>query len=244
MKLYGKLAKYYDLIYRDTFATFHEEYAKFAVNAWKKFCESGGRDLLDVACGTGELMKKLRSFGFRVWGLDVSEEMIEVAKKKLHAKFYLADMRDFELRKSFDVITCVFTSMNYILEKEDFEKTLRNFYRHLKDGGIVVFDFVEKSAWERKLGKVSITAPNDELVRFTYLQKEGKCVKSLMVFFFKRKGRLDFETDVHYHGLFSLREVKSFCKKAGFRKVLAFGDFKFSSYKPKVSTRAYFVCVK
>ena len=245
MKLYKELARFYDLIYSQTFKEFHEKYAFFIFEAYKKFCKSKGKNLLEVACGTGELMKRLKKFGFNVAGLDLNKEMIKIAKKKLKAKFYIADMKSFSLDEKFDVIACVFTSMNYNLNKTELENTLKNFYEHLKQGGIVVFDIPPKRFLEKRIGKQWINVFEHgalKIVRISQLEKgaEENTVKNVMAYFFKEKGKIDFEIDVHVQGLFSVAEVKKLMKKVGFKKVYVFGNMNFEKYTIN-SNRAYFV---
>ncbi len=248
MKLYRKLAKYYDIIYSDTFERFHKNYANFVLEAWRKFCTSSGRELLEVACGTGELMKMLKTLGFDVSGLDVNEEMIKIARKKIRARFYVANMRDFSLDKSFDVVVCAFTSMNYNLNRKELEKTLKNFYKHLKRGGIVIFDMPSGKFLEKRIGSqwLDVFECGDlKIARISQMEagERENTVKNVMVYFFKERGKVDFEIDIHEHGLFSVKEVKNVMKKLGFKKVYVFGNLKFGKHKAN-SNRAFFVGVR
>lgn len=248
MKLYKNLARFYDLIYSQTFREFHEKYAQFVFETYKKFCKSKGKDLLEVACGTGELLRRLKKLGFNVAGLDLSNEMIKIAKKKIKANFYVADMKDFSLGKNFDVIVCAFTSMNYNLNRKELENTLKNFYTHLKQGGITVFDMPPKKFLEKRIGNqwLRVFEHGDlEIVRISQLEKGEKenTVRNVMMYFFKEKGKVDFEIDIHEHGLFKVSEVKKLMKKCGFKKVYVFGGLNFEKYTVN-SNRAYFLGVK
>src|SRR3989344_4302934 len=100
-----------------------------------------GKDVLDVACGTGTHAKLLSRMGYVVTGIDKNKEMLKIARKKTgSSKFFVGDMRTFNLGRKFDVILCMFTAINYNLTAADLIKTLRNFKRHLKKGGVVIFD--------------------------------------------------------------------------------------------------------
>jgi 2-polyprenyl-3-methyl-5-hydroxy-6-metoxy-1,4-benzoquinol methylase len=109
-------------------AVYIDAIIKFA--AWKN-CDNY-RKILDIPCGFGRLHKYLREFGYEVWGIDYSEELIREAKKKFpeHKDFYIrCDMRDLrEVKEKFDVVLNWFTSFGYFSEKENF-KVLRNFHR-------------------------------------------------------------------------------------------------------------------
>lgn len=64
-----------------------------------------GYYMLDIACGTGILTTKLKNMNFEVIGIDISEDMINVAKETTTAiKFEVVDMKNFNLNKKFHII--------------------------------------------------------------------------------------------------------------------------------------------
>ena len=98
------------------------------------------KKLLELACGTGSVLKYL-SKDFEVYGLDLSSEMLEIAKKKVpQAKLFSQDMVKFSISEQFDSIICVFDSINHILTFSNWEKIFVNAYSHLNDGGLFLFD--------------------------------------------------------------------------------------------------------
>jgi hypothetical protein len=137
--------------------------------------------------------------------------------------------------------------MNYNLDKNELEKTLRNFYAHLKDGGIIIFDFVPRKQFEEKIDKVSIAIVNEKdikLVGFTQLVKTQENVaKGIMVFLWRKNDKINFEIDEHLHGFFEIRDVERLMRKSGFSKVRIFENFEFKKYSSK-SKRAVFVGFK
>jgi SAM-dependent methyltransferase len=100
------------------------------------------RTLLDLACGTGIITKELAS-AYEVTGLDLSPEMIKVAKKKLpKAQFKVGDMAHFKLNKRSDVVLCTFDSVNHLLEWSEWSSMFQNVHDHLNKGGLFVFDII------------------------------------------------------------------------------------------------------
>jgi SAM-dependent methyltransferase len=97
--------------------------------------------LLDVGCGTGAHLEAFgESFG-TVAGLDFSADMIAAASAKgLRADLYRADMCDFDLGRSFDVITCMFGSIGHPGSVAGLTDALRCFARHLVPGGVAAVD--------------------------------------------------------------------------------------------------------
>jgi SAM-dependent methyltransferase len=97
-------------------------------------------DLLELGCGTGNILKIFPK-SFTLYGLDISPDMLAIAKKKVkRAKLFEADMSDFHIHKMFDVIICVFDSINHLIDFKKWKATFLNVSKHLKKDGIFVFD--------------------------------------------------------------------------------------------------------
>jgi SAM-dependent methyltransferase len=98
--------------------------------------------ILDVPCGNGRLHDYFRVYGYSVYGVDISKELIEQAKKSHPGEGYeysLGDMRDFSLNKKFDVYLSWFTSFGYFDDKDNI-KVLRTARTHLKKNGIIIIE--------------------------------------------------------------------------------------------------------
>ena len=99
--------------------------------------------LLEVACGTGGVIAPLAST-YQVSGLDISAGMLAVAREKLPdgTPLYLADMTSFELNMAFDAVVCVYHGINHLLDFSAWESFFGCAYRHLNDGGVLIFDII------------------------------------------------------------------------------------------------------
>jgi trans-aconitate methyltransferase len=96
--------------------------------------------IFDVACGTAE-HAKLLSAEFAVDGIDLEPGFVEVARLKAPTgTFSVADMRRFELRKKYDVVQCLFSSIGYLTQGEDVIRALECFAQHLAKDGIIVVE--------------------------------------------------------------------------------------------------------
>lgn len=93
--------------------------------------------ILDAGCGTGKTMEMLIQQGYRVKGIDSSEEALAFCKKRnlKHIQYGSVTSLPFP-DASFDCILCM--DVLGMLYKQDIEKALREFYRVLKPGGIVI----------------------------------------------------------------------------------------------------------
>ena len=98
------------------------------------------RSVLEIACGTGSILARLDSVPER-FGLDLSPEMLARARIKIPGvELVCGDMTSFDLGRRFDVVACVFDSINHLLTFDEWEWTFAAVHDHLTDGGLFVFD--------------------------------------------------------------------------------------------------------
>lgn len=122
--------------------------------------------ILDLACGTGTFAICLKNFGFsNVTGLDLSSQMIDIAKEKskmnhMLIDYYVADMTSFDLNTKFDVITCYFDSINHLSSLEDVKKTVDQVYDHLDEKGLFLFDIFSKHQYNKSEGLIEDVTPS------------------------------------------------------------------------------------
>lgn len=131
-------AKYYDAIYA------FKDYAKEAAQLdglIRSRCPSA-RTALDVGCGTGEHARYLNAnHGIDVDGIDVDEGALEFARRKNGGRsFITADMADFDLRRRFDAVLCLFGAIGYLKTLDRVTDAFHCFRRHLSPGGVVVLE--------------------------------------------------------------------------------------------------------
>ena len=96
--------------------------------------------LLELGCGTGSILARLETTA-ALTGLDRSPEMLAIAAAKVPgAQLLEGDMADFDLGRRFDVVACVFDSINHLLDVASWASLLDCVHRHLADDGLFVFD--------------------------------------------------------------------------------------------------------
>ena len=134
-RLYHELAWVYDAIYPQIF-----DYR--AVYGFLKPILEGNRvgSILEVACGTGRLMAILESEGYRVTGLDLSPEMLALARPRVKGVLVHQDMRELNFGEEFDAVLCLGSSFTYMSTDVDALKALKGFHDALKPRGVLVFD--------------------------------------------------------------------------------------------------------
>lgn len=108
-----------------------------------------GARVLDVCCGTGDLSRFLVAHGYRVTGIDGSEEMLRFAREQTPgAEFRLADARGFSLGSRFDAALSTYDSLNHILDPNELEDAFASVRGALVPGGLFVFDLNTEESFE------------------------------------------------------------------------------------------------
>jgi trans-aconitate methyltransferase len=161
-KDFGVFGKYYDQVYLQI--KNYEKEAATVRRLIEQHEKKQSRTLLDVGCGTGEHLRHL-SRHFQCTGMDVDRNMIKTAESKVaNAEFRIADMTNFRLKKKFDVITCLFSSIGYAQNLANLTKTLENFRKHLTDEGLIIVEpWIFKKDFKK--GYMTIDTYEDEKVK-------------------------------------------------------------------------------
>lgn len=138
MDVFQDYAYYYNLFYGD------KDYRGEAATVdhlLKKYGTKEVRTLLNMGCGTGRHDSELVKLGYEVSGIDMSPQMLEIAKENNPDLSYeVADIREYESRKKFDAVTALFHVMSYQNTNEDFVKALKAASSALDIGGVFLFD--------------------------------------------------------------------------------------------------------
>ncbi len=140
MSVFKDYSKYYNLLYKDKNYKAEVDYVLDLVSKQNV----SGRTILNLGCGTGNHDFIFAEKGFEVFGVDLSEEMIEIAKSKISKKntisFAQGDIRSFSIDKEFDIVLSLFHVMSYQTTNDDLVKTIKMAYKHLQKGGVFIFD--------------------------------------------------------------------------------------------------------
>jgi SAM-dependent methyltransferase len=100
-----------------------------------------GGTILDLCCGTGQLVAQLVERGYSVTGFDGSADMLRHARENApSAAFTQGDARDFTFETPFDAVLCTSASLNHMASLDDLRGVFTSVNRSLKEGGIFVFD--------------------------------------------------------------------------------------------------------
>jgi ubiquinone/menaquinone biosynthesis C-methylase UbiE len=203
----------------------------------------GSKKLLDVACGEGSFAIAMAKKGWQVTGVDQSDEMLRLAnhnskKVKNQVNFIKQDMRFIDYANEFDIATCWFDSLNYMVTKDDLQSTFNNIARALKPDGWFLFDMNTTYGltvnWQKNRCYVQQETPDLlELHRTSYdYEKQIACLK---ITWFVRVGDIweKFE-EKHRERAFPVSEIEKCLGYAGFQVVDKLG-----SLQPPTPLEAY-----
>ncbi|MGC8770564.1 MAG: class I SAM-dependent DNA methyltransferase [Brevinematia bacterium] len=143
MKSFGNLySKYYDLLYKDKDYKREVDYIETLIKENISFATN----ILDFGCGTGRHAELLCERGYMVHGIDISEDMIKVAKGRIKGKegrlyFTCGNVEEMKLDGSFDVVISLFHVLSYQNSNKQLENVFDFVRNVLKDNGIFIFDF-------------------------------------------------------------------------------------------------------
>jgi len=128
-------AQYYNLLYKDKN---YEKEVDYIVSQIEKYAPFS-KTILEFGCGTGGHGLLLQNKGYKILGLERSEEMVEVATRNgLTCK--VADISNFDLHTQYDTVISLFHVISYLTDNNSLVATFLNAAKHLKSGGIFLFD--------------------------------------------------------------------------------------------------------
>ena len=159
-------------------AEFYDHVPRYATRADVDFyvraaAEAGG-PVLELGCGTGRILIPTARAGIEIVGLDAAAEMLDACRRRLQAEApevrarvspHQGDMRSFEFRRGFRLVTIPFRPFQHLVTVEDQLACLGAIRRHLVPGGRLVFDCFNPSI--HNLAKTADGAETDEEPSFT-----------------------------------------------------------------------------
>jgi SAM-dependent methyltransferase len=209
------------------------------------------RSAADVACGTGNTTLPLAKRGYRSYGVDISGEMLALARQKaeeenLFVEFLQADMRDFSLPCPVDLVTCFHDGLNYLTEYKDLIKTFHCILENLSPGGLFIFD-LNAVRWLSGT-RPEVTVVEEEgytlLWESIYHEKEDLWEICLTGFIEEAGGELYRRfKEVHREKAYRPEEVGAALTAAGLQLLASYDAFTFSPIHEK-SRRHFYVARK
>ena len=178
------------------------------------------KTLLHLGCGGGHNDYTFKKF-FKITSLDISEDMLSLAKKlNPEVNYKYGDMRTIQLEEKFDAVT-ILDSINYIKTVEDLQRTFITTYEHLKPGGVFL-TFVEQITGQFKQNNTTYSTHSKGDVEITFIENyydpdsNDTSYEATFIYLIRIGGKLEIHTDRHLCGVFKLKTWLEFLKEIGF----------------------------
>ena len=228
-KIYSSTSTVYDKVFDN----------KKIINNYATFIKSNFPDrklkILDVACGTGSLIEKLKENYNYIEGLDLSKEMTLLAKKKTGEKIYHDNMVNFKLNKKYDLILCTFDSLNYLLSKSLLKKTFKNFYLHLNTKGVIIFDINTLRKFKKHLNVVGEKKFDNSKIK--WISSYNRPFWKITIKFVNN----NTWQETHYERFYPLLVIKKLLKECGFKNIKIMKKLMKKNFKNK---KVFFIAQK
>ena len=186
--------------------------------------------VLELGCGTGKVTRRLKAYGYDMIGIDISEEMLEMAQNRENdGILYLhQDMREFELYGTVAAVVSVCDTMNYITEPEDLVEVFRLVNNYLDPGGCFIFDLKTRTFYRNVLAE-NVFAENREdcsLIWENFYDEENSLNEyDLTIYAEARDGLYQRFEETHCQRAWDLDEIKDMIDEAGMEFVIAYDAF-------------------
>jgi len=203
----------YDAIYH--FKNYERECERLSVLI-DEFLPGAGT-VLDVACGTGEHAKFLKP-RYRVDGVDINEDYLCAARRKNPSGNYTrADMTDFSLGRTYDVVTCLFSAIAYVKTVDQLDRAIVCMARHVRVGGaLMVEPWFTPDKW--RPGEQSVQAGQirrDKVCRMSLSLREGNLSVILLHYLRGTTDGIEHDSERLELALFTREEMVHAFKAAG-----------------------------
>lgn len=194
--------------------------------------------VLDLGCGTGQMTRRFRSFGYDMIGVDGSEDMLEIALEKEQSSesgedgaaaqadgekrypilYLLQDMRAFELYGTVRAIYSCCDCLNYLMSGDDLEAVFSLVMNYLDPGGIFVFDMNTEHYYRNELGQNTFADVRDEcsiIWQNDYDSDTFENEYDLTIFARRSDGLFEMTQETHFEKAFPFERVKTLAEKTG-----------------------------
>lgn len=240
---FDAVAEYYDHLMRQVPYRGWVDYVEGILRRWR----AQPRQVLDLACGTGKVGSEMLRRGYEAVGADLSEAMVRrCAVQQPPLTAVVGDAAALPLAgRSFDLIVCLYDSLNYILDPDVFNRAMAEAHRVLRPGGLFIFDLNTIRALSTAMfTQASLSGPDPLHYdwRANWDPASRICRVDMWFGYHGPDGLKEF-TETHYQRAYTMREVALAVDAAGFRKHKVYDAYHFTPTTPW-SDRAFHVARK
>lgn len=219
-----------------------------AVNLYKLITKNilleQGSKVLDLACGAGRHSILFAENGFNVTSVDISDNLLNVARKTasergLNINFIKSDFRKLNLNEKFHLIINLFTSFGYFESDDENEMVIKLVSNHLVNNGYFVIDFFNVVYLRNNLIPVSYDKIEGNIVKQERVFEGNRIVKKIMIN--KKAGK-----KLHYESvrIYCKDELAALLLNNGLEIQKIFGDYLGNEFDEVKSQRIIIIAKK
>lgn len=258
MQAYESFARVYDELMDNVP---YDEWCNYLLEILRKNNIQQGCTICELGCGTGSVTERLAENGYKLIGIDYSEDMLSIAMEKRAYRIiendpdedndnihYLhQDMRELDLGIEVDAVISICDSINYITAPEDLVTTFKKVKESLSDEGIFVFDFNTRYYYSETVGETTIAEDREDVsfIWDNYYDEEENVNELALTLFIRKDDSNLYEKfeELHLQRGYTFDEMKDIIEKSGMNLVAAYKAFSYD--KPDDETdRIYFIVKK
>jgi SAM-dependent methyltransferase len=179
------------------------------------------KTLLHIGCGGGHNDYTFKKH-FKVISVDISEDMLSLAKKlNPEVNYQYGDMRTISLKERFDSVIAL-DSINYIKTVENLQKTFITTYEHLKPGGVFL-TILEQVSEQFRQNNTTFSTHSQGDVEIIFIENyydpdpTDTNYEATFIYLIRVGGKLEVHTDRHLCGIFKLETWLKLLKEMGFK---------------------------
>lgn len=240
---YSVLAPYYEKLNSEAD---YDKYADFIEREIKLYGKENTEIVLELACGTGAITRRLSERGFDMIGIDISENMLSEAYRLEHVfnsetvykaeqrrhksskTLYLCqDMCCFELYGTVSAAVCCLDSLNYLTNHGDLEKCFRTLHNYLEPNGVFIFDVNTPYKFINIFAEKDYIIESEDVLcawQNEYNEKNKICRFYLSLFINNGDGKWIRQDEIQSERCYSMTAIKRVLRKCGFDIIGIYGD--------------------
>ena len=164
--------------------------------------------LLDVACGTGKHLERFRGW-YDVEGVDLDEGLLEIARRRLgDVPLHVGDMTAFDLGRTFDAVTCLFSSIGYVGTPERLGRAIAAMASHVRQGGVLVVEpWLTPEVWQVGMPHLlTVDEPDLKVARLNVSERSGRLAVVDFAYLVATPAGIEHFTERHEAALFTTAE--------------------------------------
>ena len=215
-------------------------------SAWADFIEENIRRynpnmptelVLDLGCGTGRMTLELARRGYDMTGVDLSSEMLDVARASAEREglsdrmlWLMQDITELELYGTVELAVSCLDTLNHLTSRAELVRCLSLVHNYLVPDGLFLFDINGKRKFEEIYADNSYVMEEEGAFcvwQNSYNPKSRLC-DFYITLFKEEDGRYARYDELEQERMYTLRSMKSALSECGFELVGAYSDFNFT----------------